>query len=229
MSGFISGSENPQYPRMVSEVFLPDQLIAGRFPLVTAEEVTLAEGGPYQRGTVLGQATLPSATATAGGANVGNGTVGSISLAEFAPTGTYTLTATSATEFSVTAPNGDPLGVATAGQVFNNQIEFTITAGATAFAVNDSFTIATAQGSGTYKPCVKTASDGSQVPVAILADYTDATAGAVNAAIYLTGEFNANAITFDASWTQAAIGAALRTANIFLKNSVSAAAPTFTE
>ncbi len=80
--------------------------------------------------------------------------------------------------------------------------------------------------SGNYIQSVAGAADGSQNPVAILADAADASGGAVQAGVYLTGEFNANALTFDASWTVATLKAALRPLGIFLKNAVSAADPT---
>lgn len=80
--------------------------------------------------------------------------------------------------------------------------------------------------SGNYILCVKTAVDGSQVPAAILADAADASGGVVNAPVYLTGEFNTNAMTFDASWTAATLKAAMRGLSIFLKSAVSAADPT---
>ncbi|MCK8553564.1 head decoration protein, partial [Yersinia ruckeri] len=41
-----------------------------------------------------------------------------------------------------------------------------------------------------YIQSVKTATDGSQVPCAILVDDADTTTGAVQAGVYLMGEFN---------------------------------------
>ncbi len=70
---------------------------------------------------------------------------------------------------------------------------------------------------GDYVLSVATAADGSQVPVAILADDADASAGAVVAPAYLTGEFNSNRMTYDASWTLAALQAALLKSSIFVK------------
>jgi hypothetical protein len=222
----VPGTENPQYPSGVSEIFAPDQLIAGRYPLITGEKVLLTGGAVLQRGTVLGQMTLPTATVTAKAGNVGNGTVTAVSLTEFAAIGTYSLVEVTPTTFAVTAPNGDALGTATAGAQFNNQISFLITAGGTAFAAADAFTITGEAGSGLFKLSVATASDGSQVPNAILADYTDPTSGNVYAAVYYAGEFNLNAVTFDPSWTSATLAPKLRANNIYLKNSVSAGAVT---
>ena len=80
--------------------------------------------------------------------------------------------------------------------------------------------------SGDYIESVATAADGSQNPVAILADYADASGGAVIAPIYLTGEFNQDKLVFDASWTVATLQPKLRPLSIFLKSFVSAADPT---
>lgn len=65
-----------------------------------------------------------------------------------------------------------------------------------------------------YVPCVKTASDGSQVPAAILAtEHADASAGDVNAMAYFTGQYEGRQLKIDASWTIAQLEAAFRTAN----------------
>jgi hypothetical protein len=79
---------------------------------------------------------------------------------------------------------------------------------------------------GNYILSVKTANDGSQTPSAILADAADASGGAVQTGAYLTGEFNVNALTYDASWTAVTLKAAARLLSIFVKNVVGAADPT---
>lgn len=76
--------------------------------------------------------------------------------------------------------------------------------------------------SGEYVLSVKTASDGSENPSAILVDYTDPTSGAVSAGIYQMGMFNQNRIIFDASWTVAELKDALRPLSIFLRDSLQA-------
>ena len=79
---------------------------------------------------------------------------------------------------------------------------------------------------GKYVLSAAAATDGSQVPSAVLADTFDTTAGdVVGAGVYLTGEFNANVVTYGAGTTAAGAFAALRSVNIFLKSAVSAAAP----
>ena len=94
-----------------------------------------------------------------------------------------------------------------------------------AAARGDSFTLTVIDSIGNFIESVKTASDGSQTPVAILADYADATNGPVSTGAYVMGEFNANAISYDSSWTPELLTTALRPYGIFLKGSVSAADP----
>ncbi|XTZ40065.1 head decoration protein [Salmonella enterica] len=74
--------------------------------------------------------------------------------------------------------------------------------------------------SGNYTACVKTAQDGSQTPLAILADDVDATDAERQAGVYLMGEFNQNRVTIDSSWTMADMKTALRPLSIFLRDSV---------
>jgi len=121
---------NSAAPGIAAEVFVPDQLIAGVFPLVT-EPITIASGaGILPRGTVLGKITA----------------------------------------------------------------------------------------SGKYIKSASAASDGSQVPSAVLVDGVDATAAdVVGAGAYFAGEFNSNALTLGAGWTVATVGAALRSLSIFVK------------
>ncbi|HHG2633404.1 TPA: head decoration protein [Citrobacter freundii] len=73
--------------------------------------------------------------------------------------------------------------------------------------------------SGKYTQCVKTAEDGSQLPVAILVDDVDASSSDQNVGLYLMGEFNQHRIIFDNSWTTADLKKALRPLAIFLKDS----------
>ena len=119
---------------------------------------------------------------------------------------------------------------ATTGSAYaGSDINFTITAGGTAFAAGDEFVINVP--SGNYVLCVKTASDGSQIPVGILADYADASGGAVVTGMYVMGEFNVNAIQPDSSWGAnagawgPALSSMLRNTGIFLKSVVSALDP----
>lgn len=60
------------------------------------------------------------------------------------------------------------------------------------------------------------AGDGSQVPNAILAEDVDATAADVEAMVYLTGEFNEDALTIGTGHTAASIRQGLRERGIFI-------------
>lgn len=213
--------DNPQQPGIFAETYIPDQLIAGNLKLVT-QPIVLAAGSNLPRGTVLGQQTSYSVQSAAG-TNTGNGTIGTLSAGTGAKIGAYTLKATSATAWTVTDPEGTALTGATTGAVYSNAgIGFTITAGGTAFVAGDTFTLTIVDSVGNYIVCVKNASDGSQTPVAILADFADATSGPVRTGAYVMGEFNVNALNFDASWTPETLTTALRPYGIFLKTVVSA-------
>lgn len=74
------------------------------------------------------------------------------------------------------------------------------------------------EASGEYTLSVKTASDGSQNPSAILVDNVDASSGEVRAGVYLMGEFNIHRITADASWQPATLRTEMRKYSLFLKD-----------
>ena len=216
--------DNTSTPFARAETYIPDQLIAGRFNLVT--QPIVVNSGVLARGTVLGQLTsysLESATGT----NTGNGTIGSVSPGSAVKLGVYTLTATAATTFQVTDPEGNVLAEeATVGTAFaSTDIDFTLTAGSTAFVAGDSFTVTVIDSIGNFIECVKTATDGSQTPAGVLTDDVDASAGPVGSGAYIAGEFNARALIYDTSWTIAALRTAMRSNSMFVKSSVSAADP----
>ena len=216
--------DNPQQPGIQAQVYVPDQLIVDAKNLVS-QPIVLGAGN-LKRGAVLGQLNVNPIQAAAKAGNTGNGTIGALSVAGAPDTGIYTATATSPTVFAVVDPEGNALGNATAGTPFTSgEINFTITAGGTAFAVGDGFNITVSDAVGTYILSVKTASDGSQTPVAILADDADATAGPVTTGGYVAGEFNAHSLSYDASWTLANLVSAARLVGLHIKATVSAASP----
>lgn len=218
-----SYGENSQQPSIFAETFVPDQLIAGNLKIVSQQVQIMA--GTLKRGTVIGAQTNNSVNTTVG-TNTGTGTIGTISIGTTPTFGAFVLTATGATTFTVVDPEGATLPNATVGTAYvNAEINFTITAGGTAFVAGDKFTLTVIQATGNYIKSVKTASDGSQNPVAILAQDTDASVNPQTAGAYLLGEFNQNAISFDASWTLPQLQAAMRAYGLFLKSSVSATDP----
>ena len=71
--------------------------------------------------------------------------------------------------------------------------------------------------SGKYKLSASAASDGSEVPDAILAEDADASVADAQAVVYFAGEFNEDALTLGAGHAVASIRAGLRDKNIYLR------------
>jgi flagellar hook protein FlgE len=83
-------------------------------------------------------------TPTYGTNNTGNGTLSGLGATSATVAQTITLTATSATQFSVVGSVSGNLGTATVGTAFTSgQIDFTINQGSTAFATGDTITVPT--------------------------------------------------------------------------------------
>ena len=212
---------NPYLPSAVQDAYIPDRLIAGDKKLVTATGM-IAAGAVYYRGSVLGRSTTGTVTGTLATGGTGNGTITGVAAGQTSLPGTYTLTATSATNFTVVDPQGATRAPATVGTPYaSNVIGFTINAGSTPFAAGDHFTIVSTAPTGEYLLAVSTATDGSQNPTAILVDNVDTTAGATTAGIYLEGEFNANSLAFGAGFDAANVATALRSVGIQIKYPVS--------
>ncbi len=224
-------------PSMRSEVFSPDQLQLGSQPVLT-DTVTLAAGLTLPRGTLIGQQTgnvyamAAAAATTAGGANTGNGTIANLSAGAEVVAGTYRVNFTAATAFAVVDPEGETLGTGATGVAFASpQVGFTITAGGTAFAAGDGFSLVVEEtagsGAGLYVQATATATDGSEDPRnwLILAEDADTSATGANAAtpvpVYVSGEFNADYMTFGPGLAATGVKTALRQVGsaLFLKTS----------
>lgn len=230
--------DNPFQPGVTAETYVPDQLIAGEFKIVT-QDFTVKSGALYLRGTVMGQITLGAASsATKAGGNTGTGTFVldvATPILPNAQAGIYTLRCIAAAAnggtFRLTDPKGVVLGdfVITGGAggtvTVNDCIKGVITDGGVDFIVGDGFDVTIAAGSGKIIESVATAVDGSAVPVGILVDNVDATSADQNGGCYLTGEFNNAKIIYDNSWTLAALAVALRALSIFLKTPITASDP----
>jgi hypothetical protein len=169
---------------------------------------TTAGGTPMVAGDTLLVTLAPavpmSASSVANGGNAGNATLAlaAVPVLAYAQQGAYLVTMTSPTAFEVTDPFGNPVGAGLIGTAFAGQIGFTISAGVTAMAINDYFTV-TLTALTLYVASVATATDGSQIPSCILADDVDTSSGAITAMAYFTGEFAFEELTVDASWTMA--------------------------
>lgn len=219
--------DNPQQPGVSADAYIPDQLIAGNMKLVT-DSVTISGAAALVRGSVMGQRTVGAAgAAVAGGGNTGNGVFSAIAPQGRAKPGVYTIRFTGATTYNVVNPFGVELtpGYA-AGAYVDPEINWIFAAGGTAMVAGDTATITIAAGDNAYLLATSAAVDGTQNPVAILADASDPSGGNVTGGIYLQGEFNGNALTFGTGITLAATKAALRPLGAFVKTSVSATDPT---
>jgi hypothetical protein len=165
------------------------------------DQVQFAAGlGRLLPGLIIADVPLTyTATPVAGGTNVGNGTVGSITAQPPALAGAYTVHFTDATDFTVTNPYGVAVGAGVVGVAFGGAgLEFTITAGLTAFAANDSFTVTVAFTGGGWGPL--TSATSSPVAYAILRDLVDATIRpATAAAVARSAEVNRSELVWDAS------------------------------
>lgn len=210
----------------MSETYTPANLLAGSSMSIVSGKMILASGQNLSRGSVLGKVTKALGTVVSG-TNTGDGELAGVALGAEAKIGSYALVCTAAPSeasandavFAVYAPDGSRLEDAVQGVAYaNGHLEFTIgNATAADFVVGDSFSIPVAAGSGYAKLVDSSSVDGSADPVAILADDVDATGEDTPAPVYLTGEFNEDALTFGGSDDADTHRDALRALGIFLK------------
>ena len=227
--------DNQSIPLAAEYTYLPDQLVFDLKNAVTST-ITVA-GGPavLQRGTVLGMMTSGAAglvgTPVAASGNSGDPVISAISFGEQAIKGNYVVHFTAATTYVVTNPNGEVLAPSGPGpghfgaKSGVSEIAFTFTAGTNAAVSGDEVVIVAVSGGATVWGVSKAShTDGTQVPRGILADICDPTSGPVTAPVYVAGEFNANALIFDASWTLAELTGVM-SAGIYLKTPLTASDP----
>lgn len=206
--------------------YSPDNLLAGDAKAVTRSIVL--DTGNLTRGSLLGKITVGAATSAArAGGNTGNGTMGTVTVGAGAKSGVYRLrvveAASNAGQFQVVDPEGDVVGIGSVAVAFaGGGLSFTLADGSTDFVVGDGFDITVAAGTGKYVLSAAAATDGSQIPVAILAEDADATNADVTTIAYETGEFNQTAITFGAGHTADSVRDGLRALGIFLKTNLAA-------
>lgn len=113
--------------------------------------------------------TVGTAAFANGVGDTGNGTCSAILTEPGVIGGTYTFTATSATNFTGVDPQGNILPALTVGAQYNGGgLQFTVTAGGTAYVAGDTFTITTYTGNDMYYPVNASAYDGTQNAAGIL-------------------------------------------------------------
>lgn len=161
-----------------TEALHPCAFIVSEAPAYQSRDsVTIAVSQTILAGQVLGKTGTPASETDAVGAaagNAGNGTIGTVTIGGTAVDGAYVLvmlTAGATAEFELHDPNGIVVGTGKVGTAFVGPLSFTITAGGNAFAVGDEFTITVARplALDAYEALNLSASDGSNVAVAIAA------------------------------------------------------------
>lgn len=169
---------------------------AGEFLLSEAngsrsrENVTICAGsGVVKAGTLIALITASNAlTPTAQAGNTGNGTVGSVTVATAAITGTYVLEITEAAanggKFEVLDPLGRVAGQGQVGQAFvGGGLTFTLSDGSTDFVVGDGFNLAVLANLGDWTAYDDDGTDdGRRAAGGILFASVDATENDVRAA-----------------------------------------------
>ena len=165
-------------------------------PLLKAGTITT---GNLVAGSVLGRINTSVGTPTYGGENVGDGTIGTISLGAQAFGGIYQLECIDtdpSTLFKLTSPLGTILSeaIAVGSQQTTTHLVFTLTQGNTDFDVGDLIFVPVL--SGNYKLSASAAVDGSAVPSAILINDVDATSAPTEALIMTFGAVFKNALVF---------------------------------
>lgn len=206
---------------METATYDPNGLLAGdRVPLERI--ITLVSGQNLTRGAVLGRvvAAATASTAAKSGGNTGGGTITmdvTTPVLAGAKPGVYTArciaTATNGGTFRVEDPDGNVIGDVAVGATFADDIKFVIADVGTDFIVGDGFDITVAS-VDKYALSLAAATDGSQVPVAVLGIDCDASLGDKSTTGYFAGEFNAAKLALGTGHTAASVEAAFRVGNV---------------
>jgi hypothetical protein len=183
----------------------------------------LLTSGVLLAGAVLGiVAGTPTAAAAAG--NTGNGTIGTLSVGNGAKTGAWRLLciepAANGGVFSVEDPDGIVVGRALVATPYVGPIGFTIADGATDFVAGDSFVV-TVPTSTNVLLSAAAATNGSALPVAVLAHEADASTGPKEVIAYTRADVIESALSFGAGHTADTVREALRRRGITLVPSLS--------
>jgi hypothetical protein len=209
--------------------YTPDNLIGGAVQPILSTAATLALGQDCDRGAVLGRELRDLGAATADPGNTGEGSMTSASRASKTKLGNYVITCHTVAGggvgalFEVVDPDGIRLADAEADVYYASQsVHFEISTYGAAFAVGDNFTIEFKAGSGNCVLLDKIATDGSAEIYGILAEDVDATAGAKTCAVYLSGEFNAAALSLAHGTTVADIEDDARKLGILFRTNIPA-------
>lgn len=210
--------------------FTPAQIFAGDFPVISRKVTLLASSGTLVAGTLLGKISVGALTAS-GAAGTPAPAAATISATPAAAAGTQVGVHTfqcivggsaTASKWRHFGPTGEVLGVATGNTEYVGTgaggLTLTITDAGTDPVVGETFavTVSAAAGSGKYKKSLAAATDGSQVPVAILAEDVTVGDADVQDMAHFTGHFRSAGLTFGTGHTAASTTDALRALGIHL-------------
>lgn len=169
----------------------------------------LASGQNLAAGAVLGRTvTAGTITGAAAAGNVGNDTIGTLSVGGGAKEGVYTVTiiepAVNLGAFTVEDPSGKEIGHGNVGTAFAGDINFTITDGVTDAAAGDTFYVTVSQLTKKYKVLAPAATDGTQnASGLLLADVDASAADKACAVVSRSCEVNGNELTWPVGITAA--------------------------
>lgn len=209
-----------------------DNLLGGTAVNAVTESIVL-DTGNLTRGALLGKITVGALTAV-GAASTPAPAAATITASPTAAAGTAVGVhrfscviggAGTASRWNHFGPGGEFIGTATGNTSYTGGgLTLTITDAGTDPVAGEAFivTVTAAAGSGKYVLSLAAATDGSQTPVAILAEDANATSADVTTVAYLTGEFNSAAMTFGSGHTAASVKDALADRGIFLKTNLTA-------
>jgi hypothetical protein len=209
-----------------------DNLMAGSCLQFITESILL-DTGNLLRGALLGKITVGALTAV-GAASTPAPAAATITAEPTAAAGTAVGVhrfecqiggSATASKWAHYGPDGAFIGTASGNTAYTGGgLTLTITDAGTDPVAGEAFivTVTAAAGTGKYVLSLAAATDGSQTPVAILAEDANATSGDVTTVAYLTGEFNIAAITFGTGHTAASVKEGLANRGIFLKTNLAA-------
>lgn len=194
---------------------------------LSRENVTIAaSAAALPAGQVLGR-IRGAVTSAALGTNTGNGVMGAVTAGAGAKEGDYKLTviepAANGGAFMVEDPDGAVVGHGAVAVAFAaGGLSFTLADGATDFVAGDGFDITVTAITYKYKLSAAAATDGSEVPCAILWYDTDASSADKLCPVATRGLFNERALTFGTGHTADSTREALQLLGIHLRSSIKA-------
>lgn len=184
------------------------------------DEVVLLAGSGAVRaltaGMVLGKRLVgATASSVAGSGNVGNGVMGTVTPANAAKRGVYTVVITepaaNAGAFNLIDPSGRVVGHGNVASAFSGELGFTLADGATDFVAGDFFTITVVGGTEKWLRHDPAATTGEQFAAGILRDDVTVPDGADAKGVVFTRdcEVNKEEIVYSAAADAAAKALAL--------------------